>query len=102
MDGMRQMDQLEFELTLSTGPKGEAPRTGEQGPEPSTTKSEPKSPADTSPHFSPGFVARVRKGGAGKARRTIRPQACFLHSEDRTVRRNADGRRFYGLAAGSW
>ena len=55
-----------------------------------------------SPHFSPGFVARVRKGGAGKARRTIRPQACFLHSEDRTVRRNAVQRRFYGLAAGSW
>ena len=51
---------------------------------------------------SPGFVARVRKGGAGKARRTIRPQACFLHSEDRTVRRNAVQRRFYGLAAGSW
>ncbi len=47
MDGMRQPNQLEFELTLSTDPKGEAPRSAEQGPEPSTTKSEPKSPADT-------------------------------------------------------
>ncbi len=47
MDGMRQPKQLEFELTLSTDPRGEAPKGAEQGPEPSTAKGEPEGPADT-------------------------------------------------------
>ena len=47
MDGMRQLKQLEFELTLSTEPTGEAQRSAERGPEPSTTKGAPESPADT-------------------------------------------------------
>ncbi len=47
MDGMRQLKQLEFELTSSTEPMGEAQRPAEGGPESSTAKGAPESPADT-------------------------------------------------------
>ena len=52
------------------------------------------------PHFSPDSVARVRKGRAGKARRSFRTEAWFDHSEfgaDVVTQSSAD---HYVLVAG--
>ena len=49
-----------------------------------------------SPDFSPDFVARSRKRGCGKECGAIRPQACFLHVEDRIVSTDAVHSVAYG------
>ena len=50
----------------------------------------------SNPDFSPDFVARSRKWGCGKECGAIRPQACFLHVEDRLVSTDAVHSVAYG------
>ncbi len=57
------------------------------------------------PHFSPDAVARCRRSCPGKEETPIRPELCFLHSEDRIGGSDAvQGQTFrtYRAAAGGW
>ncbi len=55
-----------------------------------------------SPLFSPHTVARCRRSWPGKEESAIRPEACFLHVEDRIVGSDAVQGATYGAGAGGW
>ncbi len=54
------------------------------------------------PRCSPDTVARCRRSCPGKEETPIRPELCFLHSEDRIGGSDAVQGATYGAGAGGW